>query len=82
MRMFPLNSRSGANESAAHALNVSVIVPASLMAPASISSERIHRHASRNVSSGKRNAVAPKSWKKKSERYAPGIANQIQRARG
>src|SRR5262249_40318849 len=77
IRILPPNRRSGVNDSPAQRLPVSRSDPAIFTPPASIPSERIHFHASRNVNKGKRNDAAPNTWKEKSARYDPGYPMRL-----
>src|SRR5581483_10401955 len=55
----PNRSHGGPKEIAAHKLSSSNMVPATLTGSASITSERIHRHANKNPKNGNTNAPSP-----------------------
>src|SRR6266545_4749596 len=78
MAMLRLKMSSDPNsEQPAHTLITSNAVPDIFARGASMSSERIHFHASRKASSGNRNDARPKVCSSRSETYDPGYPMRL-----
>src|SRR5438067_1512153 len=69
--------RNGTKEKSVQMLRPRSTEPITFAPPASTASERIHFHDRRKTSSGNNSAAAPKAWKKRSARYAPGYPMRL-----